>query len=70
MSTTIRTVDVSDYAAWERPDMSRPYEVVSSPAGETIRAHFGSPSPSIMCGRHAGSLDASDYRAMRDAGTY
>lgn len=40
MNATIRTVDVSDYAEFERPDMTRPYEVVSSPAGETIRAYF------------------------------
>lgn len=36
----IRTIDVSDYAAWERPDMTRPYAVVSSPAGESIHAYF------------------------------
>jgi hypothetical protein len=32
----IRTVDVAEWAAYERPDMALPYVVTASPYGETI----------------------------------
>lgn len=57
---SIRTVDVSAWEDWESPDMTRPYEVVASPHGETVRAYFATADEAL---EHANAIAAL-------AGTY
>lgn len=51
----IRTVDVTDWDAAERPDMAFPYEVVASPQGETVRAYFATEAEAL---EHANAIGA------------
>lgn len=43
----ITRVNVTDWADWERPDMSAPYAVISAPVGETITRYFATEAEAI-----------------------
>lgn len=45
--SNILTTNVTEWAEYERPDMSKPYEVISSPAGETVRAYFATEAEAL-----------------------
>lgn len=48
----IRTVDVTDWLDWERAcvDMTTPYEVISSPYGETVVERFATEAEALEAG--------------------
>ena len=39
-------------------------------SNDRICLQYGAPDTAVICGRHAATLDAEDYRIMHDAGTY